>query len=263
MSVIFISYRRDDSSGHATRIYHDLAERFGEDNIFMDRGTILAGNAWANVIKGAAQQAKVFLVIIGKHWVLQRLRNPDDYVRREIEIAIKQQIPTIPLMVDGAKLPNADELPESLRNLTTRQGYWLNPFDTTSYQNDINHLKDDIARLIRETGTLVLTKELQWGNGLARLEVYIDDEKHGTIGGGLKAAGEIIFGAGERHQRRFVLPIGYHAVYVQVRGMFTSRVVKSNILNFCITGDATIRLECGWSSVVDFFEKLYIQRIRG
>ncbi|HEY4720350.1 MAG TPA: TIR domain-containing protein [Anaerolineae bacterium] len=43
MSGIFISYRREDSSGYAGRLYERLSRRFGRDRIFMDIATIEPG----------------------------------------------------------------------------------------------------------------------------------------------------------------------------------------------------------------------------
>ena len=40
MAKIFISYRRDDSAGHAGRLYDRLSDHFGLDQVFMDIDTI-------------------------------------------------------------------------------------------------------------------------------------------------------------------------------------------------------------------------------
>ena len=43
MRAIFISYRRDDTEGHAGRLFEDLCERFGKDAVFMDVAGIEPG----------------------------------------------------------------------------------------------------------------------------------------------------------------------------------------------------------------------------
>ena len=41
---VFISYRRQEASGLAGRLYDRLAARFGEDQVFMDVDTIALGS---------------------------------------------------------------------------------------------------------------------------------------------------------------------------------------------------------------------------
>ena len=90
LTRIFISYRRDDASGHAGRLYDDLAERFGDDRVFIDIDTIEPGVDFGDSIEQALDRCEVVLAVIGKSWVtitdsagLRRLDNPDDYVRME------------------------------------------------------------------------------------------------------------------------------------------------------------------------------------
>jgi hypothetical protein len=73
------------------------------------------------------QSAQVMLVVIGRSWSAargsapSRLFEPGDYVRMEVEAALAQDIPVIPILVEGARMPADRELPESLRRLTYRQ----------------------------------------------------------------------------------------------------------------------------------------------
>ena len=50
MSAIFISYRRSDSSGYGGRLQDELADRFGEAQVFRDVDTIRPGVDFAEVI---------------------------------------------------------------------------------------------------------------------------------------------------------------------------------------------------------------------
>jgi hypothetical protein len=50
MSGIFISYRREDSSGYAGRLFDILSIHFGKENIYMDLDTIKGGDNFATVI---------------------------------------------------------------------------------------------------------------------------------------------------------------------------------------------------------------------
>jgi hypothetical protein len=50
---IFISYRREEASGHAGRLSDRLAERFRPDSVFMDIDRIRPGSDFADVIDDA------------------------------------------------------------------------------------------------------------------------------------------------------------------------------------------------------------------
>ena len=62
---IFISYRRDDASGHAGRLYDDLVERFGDDRVFIDIDTIELGVDFGDSIEQALDRCEVVLAVIG------------------------------------------------------------------------------------------------------------------------------------------------------------------------------------------------------
>jgi TIR domain len=132
MPGIFISYRRDDSSGHVGRLAEQLSRRFGKDRVFMDLDTIRPGDDFVVQIRRAVSSCRALLVVIGKDWLTatgpdgrRRLDDPDDFVRAELTIALQQQIAIIPVLVQGAGMPRSDELPEPLRPLVRRQAIEL------------------------------------------------------------------------------------------------------------------------------------------
>ena len=68
-----------------------------------------------------------FPSIIGPNWLdakdddgRRRFDNPDDYVAVEIAAALARNIRVIPVLVDGAQTPKADELPDSIKPLVRR-----------------------------------------------------------------------------------------------------------------------------------------------
>jgi len=80
--AIFISYRRDDSEGHAGRLYGDLARKFGDRSIFMDV-VIGPGLDFRKVINDKVSSCGVLLALIGPTWLdakdesgQRRLDNP-------------------------------------------------------------------------------------------------------------------------------------------------------------------------------------------
>ncbi len=120
---IFISYRRDDSASDTGRIYDRLVEEFGCDNVFKDVNSIPFGVDFAQHIDQEVGRCQVLLVVMGKNWVTLRLQNPDDFVRIEIESALKRDIPVVPVFLERVTSPPPrDQLFESLHPLIRRNG---------------------------------------------------------------------------------------------------------------------------------------------
>ncbi len=127
LAGVFISYRREDSGGFAGRIYR-LTNRLGRKNVFFDVDAIPPGLDFVDVLSDRVGKCDALLAIIGKHWVSsadsqngRRLDDPSDFVRIEIEAALKRNVPVIPVLVDRAAMPQAGDLPDSLKKLTRRQ----------------------------------------------------------------------------------------------------------------------------------------------
>ncbi|MFM7325523.1 MAG: toll/interleukin-1 receptor domain-containing protein, partial [Nodosilinea sp.] len=102
---IFISYRRDHSASDTGRIYDRLAQEFGRDNVFKDVDSIPFGVDFAQHIDQEVSRCQVLLAVIGKAWLTPRLQNPDDFVRLEIESALKRGIPVVPVFLEGVTGP--------------------------------------------------------------------------------------------------------------------------------------------------------------
>lgn len=127
MSKVFISYRRSDSRGAAGRIFDRLKECFGERNVFRDVDAIEPGQEFAKVISERVGASDVLIALIGIDWLTVvdvqgqvRIRALNDYVRMEISTALKLGKKVIPTLVDGAKMPKREELPEEIRSLADR-----------------------------------------------------------------------------------------------------------------------------------------------
>ena len=151
---IFLNYRREDSSGHAGRLYDDLAERFGADEVFIDIDKIEPGLAFDDAIEHALDRCDVFLALIGRQWLTitdasghRRLEDPDDFCRLELEQALARETRLIPLRVQGAEMPSSAELPESLRGLARRQALELSD---TRWRHDVESLIEVLERLTTE-----------------------------------------------------------------------------------------------------------------
>jgi TIR domain len=138
---IFMSYRREETAYPAGWLYDRLVDRFGSDQVFKDVDSIELGDDFVEVITRAVGACDVLLALIGQEWLTitdargrRRLNNPHDFVRLEIEAALTRNVRVIPILVDGASMPDAGELPESLARLVRRQALELSPsrfaFDT-------------------------------------------------------------------------------------------------------------------------------------
>jgi hypothetical protein len=129
---IFISYRREDSEGEAGRLSDDLAESFSEDSVFMDVAAIQPGRDFRKAIDESIHQCSVLLAIVGPVWLEaknalgeKRLEDESDFVRLEIASALQRDIPVVPVLVRGAKMPRAEQLPQDLRELAYRNAVEL------------------------------------------------------------------------------------------------------------------------------------------
>ncbi len=153
MNKIFISYRRDDSAGYAGRLADRLATAFGEEQIFRDYEDIKPGQHFVESLENALANAKVLLVIIGKHWLTasnsqgqRRLDQANDYVRLEIETALKNNLTIIPILLNTTPMPETQELPTGLTALAFRQAITLSD---SRWNRDVDNL---IAYLRNLTG---------------------------------------------------------------------------------------------------------------
>jgi len=144
---IFLSYRREDASGHAGRLYDALSARFGADNVFMDIDTIDLGADFAEVITRAVASCDVLIALIGRRWLTERLENPDDFVRLEVEAGLNRDVDVIPACVQGASQPTSEQLPDGLAPLARRQGTELRDI---GWRDDVARLIERLERLERE-----------------------------------------------------------------------------------------------------------------
>jgi hypothetical protein len=119
MPKIAISYRRSDTSAISGRIFDRLAAHYGKHSVFMDVDNIPIGIDFRAHIGETLRRTDVVLAVIGAGWLgaqdggKARIREESDPVRVEIETALARGAPVIPVLVDGAKMPDAAALPQS------------------------------------------------------------------------------------------------------------------------------------------------------
>jgi uncharacterized membrane protein YhaH (DUF805 family) len=124
---VFLNYRREDSSGTAGRLFDALSQRLSGVRVFMDVEGMEPGVDFVSVLEEKLVGCDYFLAVVGPHWANSRAENgsrrlddPNDLVRLEIETALRRGIRVVPVLVDGASMPQVAELPASLRGFATR-----------------------------------------------------------------------------------------------------------------------------------------------
>jgi hypothetical protein len=122
---IFLCYRHEDTQGFARGIYESLASKYGRERVYRDIDSTPAGVRYATWIESRVSLCSVMIVLIGNTWSSakdptgqRRLDLPKDWVRHEIEAALRRDIPIIPVRVQGAPMPSENELPSSIADLT-------------------------------------------------------------------------------------------------------------------------------------------------
>jgi formylglycine-generating enzyme required for sulfatase activity len=139
MTTIFISYRREICAGEARALFNDMRERLGESSVFMDVDSIALGRDFRGALQRTLASCDIVLVLIGRNWVDAKDEDPGDFVRLEIEAALKRDIVVMPVLVQGAHMPAAAQLPPEIRDLAYRNGFELSH----------NRWESDIGEMLR------------------------------------------------------------------------------------------------------------------
>jgi tetratricopeptide (TPR) repeat protein len=169
---VFLSYRREDSAGYTGRLQDRLAQEFGRDLLFMDMDTVPLGLDFVTVLRNEVAKCEVLLAVIGPHWLdarddtgNRRLDNPHDFVRIEIGAALQRNIPVIPILLDGAKVPKANQLPQDLEELSLRNGLDVRH---ASFHIDIDKLVRSLKKQLGETD--IRERRSEWAAKKAQRE---------------------------------------------------------------------------------------------
>lgn len=213
MPGIFISYRRTDTLAWAGHLFADLRKSFGGSQIFMDiNGGIPRGANFEQTLTTALAGCDALLALVGPEWStcrrsdgIRRLDVSTDWVRNEIATALRRNIPVVPVVFGGARLPRDAELPEDIRPLRKIQeaeitdkrwdydfGALVNDLlkfpllkqlhDVASANTGLGHLKDLIATVPAVADAVSRSKEVieNTYREVGRLELFknIHDSLH-------------------------------------------------------------------------------------
>jgi hypothetical protein len=148
---IFISYRRSDSEDVLGRINDHLVRCFGEHAIFRDVDSLAAGRDFPEQLRDGLERCHICLVMIGRNWLsakgesgARRLDDETDFVRFEIETALRRNIPVIPVLIGDVRMPAADDLPVSIRALAAKHAAKARP--DPDFRPDMDRLTRSIQQ---------------------------------------------------------------------------------------------------------------------
>jgi hypothetical protein len=148
---VFLSYRRDDTAAYAGRLRDGLQERLGSGHIFMDIATVELGADFVQAIEAAITSTQLMIVLIGPRWLTltgadgrPRIESRDDVVHQEIALGLASGIQVLPILVGGARMPSAAELPEPLEKLARHNAHELSD---TRWVYDVGVLLEHLAKL--------------------------------------------------------------------------------------------------------------------
>jgi hypothetical protein len=152
---VVVSFRREDTPAHAGRLYEDLASELGPERVLSEVGTIEFAEDLDEHVQRRIETADALLVLIGPHWLgakdldgTRRLDDPSDFVRLEIEHALRRELRVIPVLVGGASMPTEEELPPALAPLAHRHAVELTD---SSWGLDAARLVAALSRLLGQT----------------------------------------------------------------------------------------------------------------
>jgi pterin-4a-carbinolamine dehydratase len=180
---IFISYRRTDSF-QVERLHEKLSSRFPAASVFLDRNDIRPGEPFPERIRAEAQGATLMVVVLGRDWasvqepitLKRRIEMEEDWVRQEVDLGLAGTGIVIPVLLEGAVMPTAAQLPQSLQALVKRNGIAL----TYEHFNEgAERLIDAIEAHLGEARTrkLMRASHTKYPNAAKYTPVPLSDEQ--------------------------------------------------------------------------------------
>jgi TIR domain-containing protein len=174
-----------------------LSGRFGEEQVFMDL-SLEPGVDFVEQINEAVGSCRVLVAVIGPRWASmqdahgrRRLDDPADFIRVEVEAALRRpDVRVVPVLVQGATMPGADELPPSLANLARRNALELSD---ARWRHDMDRLTSTVER--------VLGVRAQPSAGVQEAGSTRHGEETGAAGADVEARRSNLEGDGRSHER--------------------------------------------------------------
>lgn len=167
---IFISYRHSEAVAGTANLIHDrMVASFDGAEVFLDSGSLSLGEAFPAALQQHLAACEIFLVLIDPHWLasMDRLRDPADWVRRELEAVLKRRakhtVRVIPVLLQDAAMPAKRSLPKPLAALADLHA---TPLRGAS-------LDDDIAALALHIDGMSAQRMILWLQARRRAAVLV------------------------------------------------------------------------------------------
>ena len=126
---------------------------YGTERVLVDIDSIPLGVDFVEHVTEQISSCSAMVVMIGRQWLTakdrrgrRRIGNEDDLVRAEIRAAFQQKVPVIPVVVQNASMPTADDLPEDIRLLARRNGIELS---LTRWNTDVERLLKELDKVMK------------------------------------------------------------------------------------------------------------------
>jgi hypothetical protein len=181
VTQVFLNYRHADEPFGVAMLDRELSARFGSETVFFASKSIELGARWEPEMFRALERSTALLVVMGRHWLTEkddtgrrRLDNPNDFVRREILLALDLRKAVIPVRL-GVPRPTEADLPLELRPLVDCQDIEL-MFRTAG--PDLDRLE---AKLRRRIPALANRKAAETSTEPQRTITYRDHASHYEI----------------------------------------------------------------------------------
>lgn len=177
MAKIFISYRREDTESVANHLKSELEKHVGKGKVFLDSKDIPPGRDWSDVLQRSVLGSDCMLAVIGPKWLniedpqtkKRRLDNPDDVVRQEIRGALQnKRMLVVPVLVGDAPMPGQNDLPDELKQLTSRQNFELRQ---RRWEDDVRALAEELKLISRSPTFAKLRRTVELAAAFAFLLV--------------------------------------------------------------------------------------------
>lgn len=153
MARVFVSFRNGDQPYAAALLFHALCQRFGAEAVFRSSDSIAPGSRWAEEIWSRHRQSEVVIVVVGPHWLSitdqrgKRLWQHDDWVRREVEEALRSGKHLLPVLLAGTGRFGPEDLPPSIAGLAEIQSI---SFDHRGVDASVGRVLAAVADLLEE-----------------------------------------------------------------------------------------------------------------
>lgn len=187
--LVFICYRRADSSAASRWLAQTIERTFGRESVFIDTEAIRMGDDWHEAIDRALASSTLLIPVIGPNWLSvtdqknrPRIANRNDWVRNEIRHALRSKTRILPILLDRTPMPSRGDLrPAAIADLEKQHGFELRD---DRWESDLGLLLSRMTELgftrltadpIRYPTPKVRLRELtqdELRSGLARLDAW-------------------------------------------------------------------------------------------